>query len=233
MSPATRDALVVGASGALGGAVAARLVASGHHVLTSSRTGLATSISLDSSQPEDARRQVLSQLPVLDVVVFAHGDNDNDSIGSLQLARAEALMEVNVQLIVETLDALVATEGLRRGARLVVLSSIWQDIARPGKFSYTVSKAAIGGLVRAAAADLAAHQVLINAVLPGVVDTPMTRRALSPEVIDSVRDATGFGRLVSPESVAATVEFLCSPSNTGITGQSINVDLGFSVVRPL
>jgi 3-oxoacyl-[acyl-carrier protein] reductase len=87
--------------------------------------------------------------------------------------------------------------------------------------------------VRAASADLATAGHLVNAVLPSVTDTPMTRAMLSDEQVQRVAAATGLGRLTSLDDVAEAVAWLCSPANTGVTGQSIPVDLGFSHVRHL
>jgi NAD(P)-dependent dehydrogenase (short-subunit alcohol dehydrogenase family) len=82
-----------------------------------------------------------------------------------------------------------------------------------------------------AAADLAQDGHLINAVLPGVLDTPMTRRNLSSDQIAKVAAATKFHRLPSLQSVVSTVLFLCSEDNVDLTGQFITADLGFSNVR--
>lgn len=229
----SRRALVVGGRGTLGSAVATVLRAAGDEVLTTSRTPGEEVLVLDPQQAEPARRAVLGAVPELDVLVFAQGVNANDTTGALDLERYAGVVDANVTLVVETLDALVAAGRLRRGARVVVLSSVWEMVARPGKLSYTVSKAAVGGLVRAAAVDLAPLGVFVNAVLPGVVDTPMTRAMLSAEQLAAVEASTGFGRLVDEAAVACTVAFLCSEANTGITGQSIVVDLGFSVARAI
>ena len=118
----------------------------------------------------------------------------------------------------------------RAGDRITVLDL---TLARAGKFSYTISKAAIGGLVRAASVDLAPRGILVNGVLPSVIDTPMTRAMLSDDAVASVAGQTGFRRLATPEDVAALVVSLASASNTGVTGQSIPVDLGFSHARTL
>ena len=133
--------------------------------------------------------------------------------------------------VAATLAGLLQMNLLRDGARLCVISSIWQTIARERKLSYTVSKAALAGLVHSAAADLASRGILVNAVLPSVTDTAMTRAMLSPEQIDRFASATGFERLTSLDDVANTVAFLCSERNTGVTGQSIAVDLGYTTVR--
>jgi 3-oxoacyl-[acyl-carrier protein] reductase len=114
---------------------------------------------------------------------------------------------------------------------MCIISSIWQNLARQSKLSYCISKSALQGLVLSASADLAAEGHLINAVLPGALDTPMTRRNLTAEQINSLTSATAFGRLPSLTDVASLVCFLCSPENTGITGQFIAADLGFSHVR--
>jgi 3-oxoacyl-[acyl-carrier protein] reductase len=222
-----RTALVVGGFGALGAAIAAQLEGGGARVLRTSRkthAGIPDTIALDDDD-------VLGGLPMLQAVVWAQGVNVNDRADTHESEDLSRMFEVNVALIARQLRALSAAKRLAPGARLVVLSSIWEGVARPGKFSYTVSKAAVGGLVRAAAMDLAPQGVLVNAVLPGVVDTPMTRTMLSVEQIEQVESATGFGRMVVPEDVASLVGYLCSPHNTGVTGQSIVVDLGFSLGR--
>jgi len=67
--------------------------------------------------------------------------------------------------------------------------------------------------------------------LPGALDTPMTHQNLAPEQLKKIIDATKFNRLATLEDVTNMVYFLCSPENTGITGQFISADLGFSHVR--
>lgn len=215
----------MGGLGALGSAIAGQLEADGSRVLRTSRElhpGAPDVVTLDGD--EDVRR-----LPMLQAVVWAHGVNVNDRADSHRAQDLSQMFEVNVALVAGQVRALVAAKRLAHGARLVVLSSIWEGVARPGKFSYTVSKAAVGGLVRAAAMDLAHQGILVNAVLPGVVDTPMTRSMLSREQIEQVASATGFGRMVAMADVASLVGYLSSAANTGVTGQSIAVDLGFSV----
>ena len=219
-----RTALVIGGFGALGTAIATQLEADGARVLRTSRRAHEHVPGALTLYDDSLRR-----LPELQAVVWAQGVNVNDRAETHRTEDLLRMFEVNVALVARQLRTLVEAGRLAPGARLVVLSSIWEGIARPGKFSYTVSKAAVGGLVRAAALDLAPKGILVNAVLPGVVDTPMTRSMLSPAQIEQVESATGFHRMVLPADVASVVGFLSSPHNTGVTGQSIVVDLGFSV----
>ena len=120
---------------------------------------------------------------------------------------------------------------LIKPTRFCVISSIWQKIARQDKLSYSMTKAALQGLILSVSADLASDGHLVNAVLPGALDTPMTRDNLLPTQIEQLTSATGFNRLPALSDVVSLVLYLCSPDNTGITGQFIAADLGFSHVR--
>ena len=139
----------------------------------------------------------------------------------------QRLLHGNVLFIATSLQALITAGKLAVGCRLVVVSSIWQLESRPGKFSYTVSKAALHGLVKSCALDLGPLGILINAVLPGVVDSPMTRTHLSPEKIQAISEQSALGRLPEPTDIASAVAFLVSPANRCITGQFLTVDAGF------
>ena len=166
-----------------------------------------------------------------DAVCWSQGANCNDSIYSFNLALHQDLYTVNVLYIIKALNALLLAGLLAEKSRMCVISSIWQNIARQEKLSYSVTKAALRGLVLSASNDLGRDGHLINAVLPGVIDTPMTRANLSKDQIENVQRGTQFKRLSTLGDVASTVYMLCSHENTGLTGQFINVDFGYSNVR--
>ena len=220
-------ALVFGGGGQIGAACVDALRGQGFAVTATGRTAaegiaaydpLADKLSLPSEQAFDA-------------VVWAQGANLNDSVLDFDAERHRAIYDANVTFVLESLHALLLTDRLATGARLCVISSVWQTIARPNKLSYMVSKAALQGLVLSAATDLAERGILVNAVLPGAIDTPMTRQNLTPEQIGRIAGMTKFDRLAALGDVAALVAFLCSPSNTSITGQFVAVDLGFQNAR--
>jgi 3-oxoacyl-[acyl-carrier protein] reductase len=227
-----KSCLVFGGFGTIGNAVVDNFESKGYSVWVTSRNLDGRSekvIKVIGDQEFD--RTELAKLPKLDVVVWAQGVNTNDSINNVQSEIMENIIHGNSIFIVNTLNGLISTDKILDGARLCVISSIWQDIIRPNKLSYSISKAACGAVVRSTASDLASRNILVNAVLPGVLDTPMTRAVLDNEQLLRVQKETGFSRLVNPEEVAEVVGFLCSPSNTAITGQSIVVDLGYTNVR--
>ena len=212
------QALVFGSSGALGSAIGERLQEDGFRV---------------SAPSHGEALDLLPALPCFDAVVWAQGVNASDSLLTFDEASFSAVMEANVAFVARTSAELLRLDKLAQPARLCMISSIWQELARPQKFSYTVSKAAVAGLVRAAAADLGPRGILVNAVLPGVVDTPMSRTHLSPEQIALITSACPLGHLPTPGDIAAAVAFLVGPENRAITGQCLTVDAGFSSVRQL
>ena len=83
------------------------------------------------------------------------------------------------------------------------------------------------------AIDLGKDGHLVNAVLPGALDTPMTRDNLSVEQVHRLEELTPLGKLPTLDDVCNMVGFLCSGGNTGITGQFIAADRGFSYARIL
>lgn len=228
--------LVFGASGAIGNAVCNAAVQRGWRVTGVARqwrktpaTGIAT-VSLDPFAAGFDGSELAGVAPY-DSVCWAQGANRNDSVYDVELDHHLELYQANVVYILATLKLLINGKLLSSASRLCVISSIWQNLARQSKLSYCISKAALQGLILSASADLAKDGHLINAVLPGALDTPMTRRNLQPEQIERLSEAVGFGRLPALEDVASVVCYLCSPENTGITGQFIAADLGFSHVR--
>ena len=226
--------LVFGASGAIGASICRHALARGWRVTGVARTAPdiagATTFALDPLAP-NANLTSLRDHGPYHAVCWAQGTNINDSIYDLDLARHAEIYNANVTYILITLKALLTQNCFAGPSRLCILSSIWQNLARQTKLSYCISKAALQGLVLSAAADLASEGHLINAVLPGATDTPMTQRNLAPEQMHRLTSATHFNRLPSLTDVASLVCFLCSPENTGVTGQFVAADLGFSGVR--
>lgn len=227
-------ALIFGGFGSIGAAVAEGLAVDGRRVFRTSRSpapGDVDALSIDPFTRDGAGLRPLDALPKLDAVVWAQGVNAADSVEQFDHASFDEVLRANCTYVAVTLAALLERDLLARGSRLCVVSSIWQDVARQQKFSYAVSKSAVGGLIRSCAVDLAERGMFVNAVLPGALDTPMTRAALTPAQLKSLAASTGFGRLPEVADVVSLVRYLCSAANTGVTGQSIAVDLGYSVGR--
>lgn len=235
MQKATQRLLVFGGSGAIGGAIVATALDREWDVVGVAREQRPTAagvawIALDPLA-KDASPELLRKHAPFSAVCWAQGANANDSVYDVDIEKNRQLYEANCLYILATLKMLLDFDLLARPARLCIISSIWQRLARQNKLSYCMTKAALEGLVLSASADLAADGHLVNAVLPGALDTPMTRRNLEPAQIATLTSSTKFQRLPALVDVASLVLYLCSPENTGITGQFIAADLGFSNVR--
>lgn len=126
-----------------------------------------------------------------------------------------------------------AVPQMSEGGRIVNLSSISGRSGRPDQAHYAAAKCAVISLTQSAALSFASKGITINAVCPGVVDTPMTTAihqiranalGITPEEsLNRMVARIPLGRLERPDDVAGVVSFLCSPDAAYITGQSLNV----------
>jgi len=225
--------LIFGGTGVLGQTIADKFQANGYQVVYGVRT---------VSNPANQFQLPLSGGPVpellkgelFDTVIFAQGANNNDSVINHSLDDLNRLFEANVSFISTTTKALILHNLIKHKAKMVILSSFWEQITRQEKMSYTITKAAVGGLVRSMAVDLGnAKGILVNGLLPGVVDSPMARGLLKPEQIENVQRQTPGHKMIIPTDVANAAYLLGCEDNTAISGQSLFVDYGFTVSRSL
>ena len=223
-------AVVFGGAGSIGQAIVRELKQHFAHVLIVSRNSPQADITWDGQ----------TKLPIhtinkhsIQAVVWAQGSNFSDNIDSLDMNLHRDMYEANVGYILKSLKAIKHADLLAPSAKLCVISSVWQNLARQNKLSYSITKAALQGLVNSLSVDLGALGILINAVLPGAIDTPMTHKNLTSEQVESIKKESPLGTLATLDDIAKLVYFLCSDNNTGITGQFIAADRGFSHARVL
>jgi NAD(P)-dependent dehydrogenase (short-subunit alcohol dehydrogenase family) len=119
----------------------------------------------------------------------------------------------------------------RRSGQIVNLASLaGRSTSTIGSADYTASKAAVIGLTRHVAREVAAHGIRVNAVCPGPTDTGMVRGPLDAAQVDAVESRIPMRRLGRPEDVAGAVAFLCSPDSAYVTGACIDVNGGLLMV---
>jgi len=112
----------------------------------------------------------------------------------------------------------------KNGGRVVIINSL--AARRYSEYSgveYTVSKAALGGLVRQLSIEWAPDNILINSVYPGMTITPMLTENVSRHKLKEMAEKIPLGRIAKPEDIARAIEFLISPENTYITGTGLDV----------
>lgn len=152
------------------------------------------------------------------------------NIDTLHVEDFERTMSVNVKGVWLSMKHQIAAfrRSGRRGA--IVNTSSWLACgAFPGASIYSASKAALDGMIRAVAQEVADVPVTVNNVNPGIIDTPMFRRFADSEAERPFVDHTPMRRLGAPDEVASVVVWLCSDKARFVTGQSLLVDGGYTI----
>jgi NAD(P)-dependent dehydrogenase (short-subunit alcohol dehydrogenase family) len=214
--------LVTGASRGIGLAIADRLRQEGVRVLTPDRSCL----DLSSSTSMDAYLSTLNER--IDILVNDAGINKLSSGQEVTDADLYETLQVNLAAPLRLIRALSPRMVENNYGRIVNISSIWSVVSKQRRVTYSMSKAGLNALTRSLAVELAPHNVLVNAVAPGFVNTELTSQNNSPEEIEAINRLIPMGRLAEPAEIAELVFFLCSEKNSYITGQTLLVDGGFT-----
>jgi meso-butanediol dehydrogenase / (S,S)-butanediol dehydrogenase / diacetyl reductase len=142
----------------------------------------------------------------------------------------DALIATNLNGVFYSMKAEVPTLKAHGGTAIINTASIASLIAAPGMAAYVASKHGVGGLTKAAALDLIAHGIRVNAICPGFVDTPMLAGAIAtPEDRAAMSALAPIGRIASAEEVAQTALFLASDAASYMIGVLLSVDGGIVI----
>ena len=215
-------ALVTGASRGIGAAIVQRLMADGYNVLAPTRQEM----DLESNTSIDA---YLSQIKDhIDILVNDAGINRISILRDINDQDVDDTLQINLIAPLRIIRE-VAPHMQKNGfGRILNISSVWSVVSRAGRISYSMSKAALNGMTRSLAVELAPYNILVNAVAPGYVLTDLTRQNNSEAELETIRKTIPLQRLAEPQEIANIVVFLCSEQNTYLTGQTLVVDGGFT-----
>ncbi len=135
------------------------------------------------------------------------------------------IMDVDLDGCFNVTKAVVPGMVYRKKGAIVNISSVWGVQGASCEVAYSAAKAGVIGFTKALAKELGPSEIRVNAIAPGVIDSPMNSSHLSDEELEELCGETPLGRLGRPEEVASAVRFLAE--NQFITGQVLGVDGGF------
>ena len=240
-----KTALVTGASGGIGRAVAKRLATDGFSIAVNytgnaakadeaaqeiiSAGGRAVTIKADMSDAEEVTQlfaQTLGAFGSLDVVVHCAGIMPLSPIAKGDVELFDKVIATNLRGAF--LVFCEAAKHIADGGRIIAFSSSVLAKAFPTYGAYVASKAAVEGLVHVLANELGKRKVTVNAVAPGPVNTPLFTKGKSQEEIDKIAQMAPLGRLGEPDDIAGVVSFLVGPDGAWINSQVLRANGGFA-----
>lgn len=241
-----KAALVTGGSRGIGAAIARRLAADGADVAVTyvNRPDAAEAVAAeiralgrrakalraDAGDPSAVAAAVdgaAERLGRLDILVNNAGIFALGSVADMPLAEFDRTLAVNVRAVFAAAQAAARHMGEGgAGGRIITIGSVNADrVPFEGMSAYAMSKAAVVGLTRGMARDLAARGITVNVVQPGPVDTDMNPADTS--FADAMRALLAVKRYGRPEEIAGAVAYLASPEAAYVTGTTLSVDGGF------
>ncbi|MEO9461451.1 MAG: glucose 1-dehydrogenase [Marinomonas sp.] len=246
---AGKTALVTGASGGIGRASALAFAASGANVLVSDvqddkgaetvaliekAGGKAAYRNCNVADPASVKALIAAAVSEFGRLDFAHnnaGLNDpmsnqwDDDIWARDLA-------VNLTGVMQCMrEEIAAIQDHGNGGAIVNTASVNGIVGNPSQPAYVASKHGVVGLTRTAALRHAKEGIRVNAVCPGVVDTPMVEAvAKVPQYREAMEKMTPMGRMAQPEEIAAAVLWLCSDQSSFVTGHPLVIDGGATAI---
>jgi NAD(P)-dependent dehydrogenase (short-subunit alcohol dehydrogenase family) len=196
--------------------------------------GDALAVQADVSRQPDVQRLVkaaVERFGTVAILACIAGILRTSKVDQITEDEWDLVLNVNLKGVFLCAQAVRPVMRAQHAGKIVILASLaGRATSTLGGAHYTASKAGVLGLSRHLARELAPDGINVNAINPGIIDTPMVRANTSPEHLEHVIASIPFKRMGTPEEVAATVVFLASPASDYITGAAIDIHGGELII---
>jgi 3-oxoacyl-[acyl-carrier protein] reductase len=239
-----RFAIVTGAGQGIGQAIAFKLAESGASVVVSDldeQTALqtagqieamsrrATAVKADVADKQEVLHLVetaMAEFGRIDILVNNAGIARSATLLRLSEEAWDEVLDVNLKGVFTTTQAAARYMINARYGRIVNISSIYGRTGTMGDSNYAASKAGVIGFTKSVARELARHNITVDAILPGMIDTPLLR-GIPSKYLEPMLEEIPLRRAGKPEDVASLAAFLASDEASYITGAAIEVTGGW------
>ncbi|MCR9147752.1 MAG: 3-oxoacyl-[acyl-carrier-protein] reductase [Rhodobacteraceae bacterium] len=237
-------ALVTGASGGIGGAIATALHGAGATVaLSGTREGPLETLAADlgdrahvlpcnlgdANAVEALPKQAVAVMGAVDILVNNAGITRDQIFMRMSDEEWQSVLDVNLTATMRLCRGVMRPMMKARWGRIVNISSIVGATGNPGQANYAASKAGLVGLTKSIAYEVASRGITANAVAPGFIATAMTDK-LTDEQKDKISGQIPAARMGTPEEIAAAVLYLASAEAGYVTGTTLHVNGGMAML---
>ena len=239
-----KNALVTGASGGIGAAVATALHAAGAAVALSgtreaplrelaarlgSRAHVVTANLGDAAAVEALPKQATAAMGSVDILINNAGITRDNLFMRMSDDEWAQVIEVNLTSSFRLARGVLRGMMKSRWGRIVSITSVVGQTGNPGQGNYAAAKAGLVGMSKSLAAEVASRGITVNCVAPGFIETPMTG-GLTDEQKSRILGQIPAGRMGHPDEIAAAVLYLSSPQAGYVTGATLHVNGGMAMV---
>ncbi len=238
-----KTALVTGATGGIGGAIAKALHTAGAQVVITGRRQdalealaaelgdrvAAKACDLGDSTAGEALIKEIEADGGLHILVNNAGITRDNLAMRMKDAEWDDVIEVNLSAVFRLSRACLRGMMKRRFGRMINITSVVGVTGNPGQANYAAAKAGMIGMSKALAQEIAARGITVNCIAPGFIETPMTD-ALNAQQREAILTRVPTGRLGTSEEIAAAAIYLASDEAAYVTGQTLHINGGMAMI---